>query len=328
MLSSLLDLLGLFRNPSTMSTAPSCPSCDDSPLSILANVIGIVTFAYLLLVGLSYRADTIAHAEADIRKIELEAQIASVRFRQWKDEMETPKLFPLSCYITTATAHIELHSLRISLFSYIGLKDLLLRVANNPDRASLTPYATTFELFAHPTTVGRFLRFWFNWRFVRRRNQLSEGLERFNALLEGAQSMAKFEDIESDIVEMRRFISRQLAPSLQLLSGKVVPSDVVLEGLQIALRGIERHLKLLKKQRKRRDRTSEAGGQTDNAVSVEGDGRPGRDERLNGRLQALERLLREVTWLKAQSAQRLRPSSTSVTKSNSKSSPAQSGSVV
>lgn len=49
-----------------MSNANACPPCSDSPLSVTGNVIGILTFAYVLVVGIWWRVNIVNNAQSEL----------------------------------------------------------------------------------------------------------------------------------------------------------------------------------------------------------------------------------------------------------------------
>lgn len=74
-----------------MVTTGACTPCQDSPLSITGNVIGILTFVYVLVIGLSYRWTRTFDALRDILELKFEIEHYQKKVNQRKNLMDLDK---------------------------------------------------------------------------------------------------------------------------------------------------------------------------------------------------------------------------------------------
>jgi hypothetical protein len=149
-----------------MSSQPVCPPCNESPLSITANIIAIITFVYVLLIGVSYRAREIAQAAGDIQNITIEAETRRAVFDHWlKDPARARTPIRESAI---GPAREEIHR----LFSQLS---------------QVIPGLWT-------QSGQKWYVFWIGWKFVHSRDRLKESLERFDALFESVKALAHWPD--------------------------------------------------------------------------------------------------------------------------------------
>lgn len=147
-----------------MATQAAFPACQDSPLSITGNIVGIITFVYVLTIGLSYRVTAIARAEADIRNMRLEIAVRSVNIGQWQKAALMIGAGPAATGVLKS-AETEM----------VRLEDLSRSII-------------------HPGGLGkrRWYAYWLSWRFIRNRDKLRESLDRVDVLLASSKALAEY----------------------------------------------------------------------------------------------------------------------------------------
>jgi len=154
-----------------MASQPTCPPCSDSPLSITSNIIAIITFIYVLLVGLFYRGALLRGADNDIRMMVQEISIRHVSFKHWEKQ---------------SSGQISDESLAVTLKVELELKALKkkLRELGHPIEEDQHEVQTMPERKSYS-------HYWRGWKFVHDRDELREMLGRFDALLGMAKVLAE-----------------------------------------------------------------------------------------------------------------------------------------
>lgn len=192
----------------SMPTPSTCPPCDcgDSGLSVAGNVIGVITFVYVLFIGLSYRATTISRAHADIHNMLIEARIRQQVLEQWQWEQEkVPMEQQVSCgsYQVTQEARAVLQPIleairRVlngnqSQWRYLlglGWTTVVFMKVSGVRRVPPVQPISDLEKVLRDWNETRPI-FWLGWRLLRDRQRIREALDRFDTLLGYAKALAE-----------------------------------------------------------------------------------------------------------------------------------------
>jgi hypothetical protein len=74
---------------------PPCPSCSDSRLSTTANIIGIITFAYVLSIGIIYRVRAVRQAEWEALDMYGDMSYLDLKPRAWEERVKALPVYGL-----------------------------------------------------------------------------------------------------------------------------------------------------------------------------------------------------------------------------------------
>jgi hypothetical protein len=148
------------------------------------NIVGIITFAYVLIIGLSYRASAIAHADGDIRNLAVEAMARHGTLDHWLEEStrismtsKLPTTAPTSQISQAKTRKIRamLGATRDAREELDKLQIFLATVMGESGRAR-----------------GGWWKYWVGWRFVRKRDELRGRLARVDVMLAYAKAVSEY----------------------------------------------------------------------------------------------------------------------------------------
>jgi hypothetical protein len=86
---------------------PPCPSCDDSRLSTTANIIGIITFVYLLVIGIFYRVRAVKIAGDDVFDMYDDTYDLQFKPREWRERFEALPVCRLDTLVNGLNLYLD-----------------------------------------------------------------------------------------------------------------------------------------------------------------------------------------------------------------------------
>jgi hypothetical protein len=146
----------------------------DSPLSVTANVVGIITFVYVLVVGLSYRATVVARADRLTGNMLQEMLLRQIQIQSWRKFLNKQKNVPQNVELATQAVEREIRWIQAFNTDIVEKLDSFRRTKGSAGWLRWIVYWT-----------------WINLRFVQTSDVTRANLDRVDTLLEIAKAVAE-----------------------------------------------------------------------------------------------------------------------------------------
>jgi hypothetical protein len=154
---------------------------------VTSNIIAIITFAYVLVIGFFYRARAVAEAEGDIFNISIEAFVRRRYFDRWTTQGRRQHAFTLDRRLEQKLDSLEgedaISGALRDLQAVLDLQALL------PVQMAERELEKVEKMLEAHNYRAKWQKYWLSWRFLQIRDRLKEGLHRYDALLENAKDL-------------------------------------------------------------------------------------------------------------------------------------------
>lgn len=161
--------------------ASVCPPCQDSPLSITGNVVGVLTFVYVLVIGAFLRLSAIKNAARELDILELEGEFLVRDFERIESKYKSREVSSVERY---SQIEVVQQSYRTEIESLNKIQEKL------KSRSSGVYHG--------------WKRLVFGFRYLILRDQMKEGIQRTKVWVERVKSLRQEESYAGDVTHICR----------------------------------------------------------------------------------------------------------------------------